>query len=1095
MKLKTILSYQTLTKGIAGLLLSITVSPIALAANDWENPEVIHINKLPARATSYSFDTVEQALTRDRTQASIKMLNGDWKFNFVEKAEDRPKNFYKSNFNSKQWKSIPVPSNWEMEGYGTPIYTNSQYPMFKNGATDENSIVPPFITRDNPVGSYLKDFTIPKTWQGQQILIHLGGVSSAYYLWVNGEKVGYSQGSRLPSEFDITDHIKSGTNTVAVEVYRWSDGSYLEDQDHWRLSGIHREVMLMAQPKIAINDFHVKTKLNETYTQGTLQIRPELSFPKRKDVDGWNIEGQLYNDSGKAVLSTPMNVSANIVSRTIYPQRDNFKFDLMSATLENPKLWTSETPHLYTLVLSLKNTQGTVIETRSTRVGFRDVKINDKAELLINGKAIKLIGVNRHDHDVKKGKALSRADLLEDVLLMKRYNFNAVRTSHYPNDPYFYDLCDEYGIYVMDEANIESHGVGGLLANLPEWNNAMMQRVLRMVERDKNHPSIISWSFGNESGTGPNFAAMSGWVKDLDSTRFIHYEGSQGDPNHPDYIGLSERYSTKAEKAQFHTPYANPTDPAFVDVISRMYPSLEELKGLADSPYVKRPILMCEYAHAMGNSLGNLTEYWDMVRSHDNIVGGFIWDWIDQGIEAKNDKGETYLAYGGDFGDKPNSSNFCLNGVLDSYRKATPKLWEAKYVFQPAQFDATHLAEGKIDVTNRFFFDNLKQYLLVWTLSEDNKVIQQGSLNGLDIAAQQTKAVSIPFNKPVLKAGARYFLQLSLRTINNTNWAEAGHELAKQQFELPFKKEAIKTVSNKSVSTDDKQNTITVSNNGFKAVFNKKSGYLTAYQVNGQTVITGALKHNFWRPSTDNDIGGFQDWTSPTDNVADDTKPATGRAVWRKASENMTLSAFDIDTSKTSVTVTTKHSFNKQLNVTTQYVVTGDAAIKVSMSLNADANLTSIPRLGMTTNVNQRLSNMSVYGRGPYENYIDRNNSADISIYSGKVEDFIYHYARPQENGNRTDVDWLKLATDNGLTLTIDGKEDLSVSVWPWSAENLNAAQHTYDLVKQGKFTVNIDLIQSGVGGNDSWSAKAAPIKQYQVLSGKYQYTYTISAR
>ncbi len=1093
MKTRSSLLKKRLLGGITSTLMIIASQPLAFAANDWENPEVIHINKLPARATSYSFDTVDQALKRDRSESSIKMLNGEWKFSFADKVEDRPKNFYKSTFNSKSWKTIPVPSNWELEGYGMPIYTNSLYPFFKDAATDENSIVLPYITRDNPVGSYLKDFTVPKDWNDQKIILHFGGVSSAFYLWINGEKVGYSQGSRLPSEFDITEYLKSGKNTIALEVYRWSDGSYLEDQDHWRLSGIHRDVMLMAQPKIAINDFHVKTKLTNEYTKGVLQVKPELSFPHRKDVDGWKIEGQLFNAFGKPVLESPMSVSANIVSRIIYPQRDNYKFDLMSATLDKPELWTSETPYLYTLVLSLKDKKGNIVETRSTRVGFRDVKINDKAELLINGKVVKLIGVNRHDHDVKKGKALSREDLLEDVLLMKRYNFNAVRTSHYPNDPYFYELCDEYGIYVMDEANIESHGVGGLIANLPEWNNAMMQRVLRMVERDKNHPSIISWSFGNESGTGPNFASMSGWVKDLDSTRFIHYEGSQGAPDHPDYVGLSQRYTTKAEQEQYYTPYANPTDPAFVDVISRMYPSLEELKGIADSPYIKRPILMCEYAHAMGNSLGNLTEYWDMVRSHDNIMGGFIWDWIDQGIETTNDKGETYIAYGGDFGDKPNSSNFCLNGLVDSYRKETPKLLEAKYVFQPARFDAVDLSSGKIDLTNRFFFDNLNKYLLVWTLSEDDKVIQQGSFNGLNIAPQQTKSISLPYKKPTLKAGARYFLQLSLRTINTTNWAESGHELAKQQFELPFKKEAKKTVSNKPVKSKTTPNTFSVFSNNFNVEFNKQTGYLTSYKVNGQALIRDALTHNFWRAATDNDIGGFQNWSAPTDNVEKDSD--TSLAVWRKASEGMTLNDFKVDTSETNVTVTTLHSYSEKLSVTTQYAVTGDGAVKVTMSLNADESLTSMPRLGMTTNVSKMLSNMSVYGRGPYENYIDRNNSADISIYSGKVEDFIYHYARPQENGNRTDVDWLKLANSQGLTLTFDGKEDLSVSVWPWSASNLADAQHTYDLVDQGKFTVNIDLIQQGVGGNDSWSKKAAPIKKYQVPAGKYQYTYTISAK
>ncbi|MGJ8692550.1 MAG: glycoside hydrolase family 2 TIM barrel-domain containing protein [Thalassotalea sp.] len=1065
---------------LASALLVTTVTNVANAANDWENPEVIHINKLPARATSYSYDTVEEALKRDRNQASIKSLNGDWKFNFVAKSEDRPLKFYQSNFNSKNWKTIPVPANWELHGYGTPIYTNSQYPMFKDGATDENSIKVPFITRENPVGSYLTDFTVPSNWQDQQIIIHFGGVSSAYYLWVNGKKVGYSQGSRLPAEFDITDFVKKGNNSLAIQVFRWSDGSYLEDQDHWRLSGIHREVMLIAQPKVAINDFHVKTHFKENYQTATLDIRPELTFPDRKALKGWNIEGQLYDALGTEVLAESMTVSALTVARQVYPQRDNFSFGLLTAEIDQPNLWTSETPYLYTLVLSLTDNQGNLVETRSTRVGFRDVKINDKGQLLINGQSIEIIGANRHDHDYKKGKALNRQDLLEDVLLLKRFNFNSVRTSHYPNDPYFYELCDEYGIYVMDEANIESHGVGGLLANLPEWNNAMMQRVLRMVERDKNHPSIISWSFGNESGTGPNFAAMSGWVKDIDNTRFIHYEGAQGDPNHPEYIGLSERYSTKEESAKFHTPKANPTDPAFVDVISRMYPSLEELQGLSDSKYIKRPILMCEYAHAMGNSLGNLTEYWDMIRERDNLIGGYIWDWIDQGLETQNDKGETYLAYGGDFGDTPNASNFCLNGIVDSYRKATPKLWEAKYVFQPANFTALNLEKGQIEVQNRFFFNNLNDYVVYWTLSENGEELQHGSLSIDDIAANEKGLLTVPFTLPKMKAGSRYFVKLSLRTINNEKWADAGFELAKQQFELTNQATATKSVSTKAVTLKETDSKATVFNDNFTAVFDKTTGYLTSYTVNEQSIVESALTPNFWRAGTDNDRLGW---------LID-----KNLGVWKQATDHLALNRFSVKQAANEVTINAEHSFEDSIKVSLQYTITGNGEINVSFSLNADEKLSSMPRLGMTTTVNKALSTMSFFGRGPFENYADRNNGADIDLYTGKVADFINHYVRPQENSNRTDIDWLSLGNET-LTLTIDGKEPLSMSVWPWSTENLSNSTHTYDLVEQGKFTVNIDLIQAGVGGNDSWSWRAAPIKQYQIPAGKYQYSFSLVAK
>lgn len=1072
-----------LTSGKNILLLTLTslltgiTSTSAISANDWENPEVIQINRMPARSTSYSFDTVEQALKRDRSQSSIVSLNGQWKFHFVDKSEDRPLDFYKNNFNSKNWKTISVPSNWELEGYGMPIYTNSTYPMFEN----VNDIVPPLITRDNPVGSYLKEFTLPKGWDNQQIILHFAGVTSAYYLWVNGEKVGYAQGSRLPSEFDITSYVKKGKNKIALQVFRWSDGSYLEDQDHWRISGIHREVLLMAQPKVAINDFFVKTKLNSDYTSAVLDINPKLSNIDRVKLKGWKVEAQLFDANNQVVNNSSMSVDASIPARIKFPQRDTFKFGLLSTIVDKPKLWSSETPYLYNLVLSLKDQTGKLVETRSTRVGFREVKFSAENELLINGQSVEIIGVNRHDHDALKGKALTRQDILDDVLLLKQFNFNSVRTSHYPNDAYFYELADEYGLYVMDEANIESHGVGGLLANLPEWNHAMTNRIVRMVERDKNYPSIISWSMGNESGTGPNFAAAAGWMKDYDPNRFIHYEGAQGDPTHPDYVGLTGRHYSPEIKSQLFTPMANPTDPKFVDVISRMYPNLEDLLGLSDSPHVNRPILMCEYAHAMGNSLGNLAEYWDIVRDRKDIIGGYIWDWIDQGIETKNDKGETYLAYGGDFGDTPNDSNFCLNGIVDSYRQPKPQLWEAKYVFQPAKFVATDLASGDITIQNRHDFLNLGDYALKWSVAEDGHVISQGKITKLDIAPDQIKAVSLPYKKPKLKAGANYTLKVSLHTVKDELWARAGHEVAKQQFKLPYSKtesSAEAKITGK-VSIEELADSYKITGKHFVINFDKQTGYLNQYALNGQSVITQPLKANFYRPQTDNDRLGW--------------KTDTNMAIWKAASESMQLNTFDIDTTGKHVSVRTTHTRADKISVHTQYTILANGKVKVSMQLDADESLPSLLRVGMTTGVDATFDNMAFYGRGPFENYIDRNQGADLGLYTGTVNDFAYQYVRPQESGNRTDVDWLSLTNAQGQNIKIDGVQDLSMSVWPWTAENLDNSTHTYDLIKNNYNTVNIDLIQAGVGGNDTWSPKAAPIKKYQVPAGKYQYSFSIS--
>ncbi len=685
------------------LILILFTSTLFAQNKDWEDPTFIAKNKMPARATSYSFKTADDALAGDRDNSRMLSLNGNWKFNFSAKPEDRPADFYKTDVSG--WDDIEVPSCWEMKGYGVPIYKNVGYNFRPN---------PPFITRDNEVGSYVKTFTVPEDWNNQRLILHFGGVSSAMYVWVNGKKVGYSQGSRLPAEFDITNFVKSGENNVAVEVYRWSDGFYLEDQDHWRMSGLHREVIILAQPKVAIDDFFVRTRLDNNYQDALLQIRPTITRTTPDEINGWTLEAELFSENNEAVLSEPIKKDVKRIVYERYPHRDNVYFGLMEEKIISPEKWSAEKPVLYTLVLSLKDADGNLVEARSSKIGFREVEIKD-GQLLVNGKSIKLYGVNRHDHDHINGKTVSREDLEQDVLLMKRFNFNAVRTSHYPNDAYFYDMCDKYGVYVMDEANIETHGLAGYLTNQSEWHMAFQDRVVRMVERDKNHASIISWSLGNESGCGPNHAAAAGWIKDFDPTRFIHYEGAQGQPEHPDYN----------RKLGF---YANPTDPAYVDVISRMYANLELLEGLARSPYINRPIVECEYAHAMGNSLGNFQEYWDLMHSYPNLIGGYIWDWIDQGLVMKDENDKEFFAYGGDHSDEANDNNFCMNGVIASDRTPKPQTWEAKYVMQPLKITAVDLEKGLVRVLSRFSFSNISEYNFKWTLSEDSTEIQSGKI-------------------------------------------------------------------------------------------------------------------------------------------------------------------------------------------------------------------------------------------------------------------------------------------------------------------------------------------------------------------------------
>ena len=655
--------------------------------NDWENPEMIGKNKLPAHNTSISFPNVADAMKVDiKTSSRYKSLNGQWKFAWTPTPESAPPVFYKEDFQDAGWKNISVPGNWELQGYGTAIYTNVEYPFPAN---------PPFLPKDdNPVGYYRTDFELPADWSGMQITLHFGGVTSAFYLWVNGQEVGYSQDSRLPAEFDITPFLKKGKNTMAAKVYRWSDGSYLEDQDHWRLSGIHRDVYLAASPKYQLYDFFVKTKFDHHYTSADLQIHAKIKDFGADSPKNWKVEGQLYDDQGKPVLENAMLIDAQRLVKRYWPQRDKVPFADLQATVKNPKLWSAEFPNLYTLVLTLKDDKGTVVESRSNKIGFRDVKIVD-GELLVNRKSVLLYGVNRHDHSQTGGKMISDEIMLKDIMLLKQFNFNAVRTSHYPNNPKWLELCDQYGIYLIDEANIETHGVGGMLTNDPLWHNAFVDRAVRMVERDKNHPSVIIWSLGNESGYGPNHAAMSGWIKDYDDTRYVHYEGAQSN------YGL--------------------LDPPGVDMISRMYSSIDYMVAWANHPDDKRPVIWCEYAHAMGNSLGNFYKFWDAIRANKRMIGAFIWDWTDQGILQTDANGKKYWAYGGDFGDKINSGNFCINGVIGSDQTPKPVTWEVKKIQQPVEIKAASLLRGDLLVTNWHHFTDLSVYDVVWQLEENGK--------------------------------------------------------------------------------------------------------------------------------------------------------------------------------------------------------------------------------------------------------------------------------------------------------------------------------------------------------------------------------------
>ncbi|WP_066630862.1 glycoside hydrolase family 2 TIM barrel-domain containing protein [Labilibacter marinus] len=1058
---------QSITKLCFLVMMSSIFVSISAQINKphWDDETVFAVNKMPGRATSYSFYNEAEALEGDRDKTDITSLNGTWKFKYTKKVTDRSMDFYKNSFDANGWDDIAVPSNWEILGYGQHVYTNAQYKI---------SLKPPYYPWDTEVGQYKRTFDYDSSWKDRQVILHFGGVTAAFTCWVNGKKVGYSEDSCLPAEFDITDYLQEGENTVSAEVYRWGAAAFLEDQDHWRLSGIHREVMILSQPKVSINDFFVRNKFDEQLNDAKLQIRPRITVIDDVDTKGMKLEAKLYDADGNAVMKA-MSMDANKIINEWYPQRDNVYFALLEQNITSPYKWSAEKPYLYSLVLTLKDKEGKAIDIRSQKVGFRDVKI-DGSVMLINGKKVKLYGVNRHDHDDIHGKALNREDMEEDIKLLKRYNFNAIRTSHYPNDPYVYDLCDKYGIYVMDEANLETHAVRGLLSNQPTWAAAYVDRAIRMVERDKNHASIVSWSLGNESGSGPNHAAMAAWIKDYDDTRFMHYEGAQGNKHHKNY----RKVGSKIYKEENAKHYANPTDMPYVDVISRMYPPLEVLDDMAHNPQIHKPIMMCEYAHAMGNSLGNMMEYWDMIHANDNLLGGFIWDWIDQGILEHDKDGNPYYAVGGDYGDKVNAGNFCLNGIIASDRTPKPQIEECKYVYQPFTFDAVNLEKGSIRIKNRQWFATSADKVFKWTLSQDGKVIQSGTLPQIIIGTEDFTTVTIPYKKPKLVAGAEYWLRVSAHSTKDEFWAKKGYEIAKQQFKLPFFVEKKETYKSAAISEKKEGDIINLSNKAFSLKISEKTGFIQGLTIAKKEVIVKELKPYFWRALTDNDERGW--------------KPQKYNTFWLEAADKLQLKSFDVNKSNTSfVTVNAKYNIEDKVKLSLQYLVSGDGTVKVDYTIDADVSLPDMVRVGMQTGVPVNMNNMSYYGLGPWENYSDRASAAEVDVYTGKVDDFVFEYAQPQECSNRTGVRWVKLSDAKGKGLQVKGTQPLSVSVWPWTAESLFSVRHTNEVKKEAFYTVNIDLVQTGVGGCDTWSLKAKPITKYQVPAGKYQYSFVIS--
>ncbi|WP_271766574.1 glycoside hydrolase family 2 TIM barrel-domain containing protein [Aquimarina algiphila] len=1046
------------------LLFFITLNIQAQYANDWENPLVVQKNRAPSRATLYSYPTIEQAKTLDRENSPwYKSLNGIWKFNWVHKPADAPNDFYKEDYDVSKWDDINVPSCWEMKGYGKMTYVNSGYPFPNNQ---------PYIDHNhNPVGSYKRTITIPNDWEDKTILINFGGVLNAYYLYVNGQEVGYNQGSYTTSEFDITKYIKKGKNTIAVKVYRWSDGAYLEDQDNWRMSGIFREVFLQAWPKIAISDVFVQTPLDENYKNAKLKLRPKLNIAPDVKIDGYTVKATLL-DGEKAVLEKPLEISAKKIVDEWYPQTDNVYFALLETEVTNPKKWSAENPNRYTLILTLEK-EGKVVQATSTKIGFRQIDVKDGV-LLVNGKRIIMYGVNRHDHSPTGGKTVSREEMLEDITILKQNNMNLIRTCHYPNDPYLYDLCDELGIYVMDEANLESHGLRGELSNRPEWSYSFLDRAIKMVERDKNHPSIIFWSLGNESGTGPNHAAMSGWVKNYDPTRLVHSEGAQGDPTDPKYIKQGDMDNL--------TNILNPRDRSYVDVISRMYAPAKTLRKFAKDPNDNRPIINCEFMHSMGNSLGSLKEYLDDARSNPRIIGGAIWDYIDQGILLKNKKGESYWGYGNDpnenFGFDPRRFNFLINGIINPDKSPKPALYECKKVFQPIEFSAVPNNEFSIKVKNWHHFTNLKEYQFNWSLKANGKTIQAGKLSELNIEPTSEKIIKIPVDNFTKEANIEYSIRINAVLKDRTMFADAGYEIAWEDFVLSKLTSEIKeTPSN--VTFVENEEYIVATTAKYEIKVDKKTGFITSYESNKKSMILSPLQPNLVRASTDNDR-------------ARGNKIVKDAQQWKSFSEDLSIKKISTQKSQKSIIVEGTSTFDSKFEFTYRFLENG---VKVSFKINKPDTAPLFIRLGMQTTIPKQFKNTSYYGKGPYENYWDRKESGKLELHTCETDKLAFDYIYPQENGNRSDVRYVDFISEQQQVLRIKGFPTIDFSIWPYSQQNLEEATHTYDLKIEDFFTLNIDYRQLGVGGDDSWSQKAIAQPEYRLNKNEYDYSFLFSVQ
>lgn len=1091
------------------------------ALPNWENPEIFEVNKLPPHAHFIPCESIESSQLFDRKASERYLsLDGVWDFKFYTNPDQTPADFFQEEQGIADWERIRVPSNWQLEGYGMPIYANLSMPFPSR---------PPRVPHEsNETGLYRTTFELPATWTDEQVVLGFEGVQSAFYVWVNGQEVGYSEGSMTTAEFDISAYLKTGENLLAVKVIRWSDGSYMENQDFWRLSGIYRSVYLLQKPTTSIEDFEVVTDLDENYQDASFELEVQLN--NKAEQYAGTLAVYLVDADGQTIIEEEVPIEEAVIR--------------LEQSLSNPEKWSPELPYLYTLTILLKAEDGST-EALSHKVGFREVEIKN-SQVLINGVAVLFKGVNRHEFDPYKGRTLSEASMIQDIQLMKQYNFNAVRTSHYPNDIRWYELCDEYGLFVMGEANVESHDLwmnyNKSPVKYPEWKGAIVARGVAMAERDKNYASVVMWSLGNEAGYGENMEAMADAIRLLDGNgRPIHYEGKDIGVGIKEIMDGNVLDKVKGGMAMMQ----NMGKPAHQDIGSTMYPMPKAAaeEALADAG---RPYIICEYAHAQGNSTGHFQSFWDVFEANPNMQGGFIWDWVDQGLAKKDKSGQEFYAYGGDFGDTIGDANFCINGLVFPDRSTKPALEEIKKVQQYVKIKAIDAKGGKFEISNHYFYQNLDFAQLEWQFSESGVTKAEGKVELASLEPGASQNFNVPFPSMILEEKNDYHLTFSLRLREDQNWAAAGHEIAREQFLVSKATKVEKDFDSvEPIRQSEDKGGYLFDNKNFSVQFNTQSGLLENYRSAGNILFEQGPTPNLWRAPTDNDRG-----------ASFNPMAASHGTYWQEIGLDdlrNEVKRFEIENiSPEEVHLTVKgilQSDRVSFPYETEYAMFGNGFIKVSQQLDRTGHFTgfgkmafwggligalifialiiliwkkvqrkwlaallsllpilllvgaiaacvygaknyfdsqALARVGVQMKLPAANQVISWYGRGPFENYPDRNTAAFMGIHSATIDELYTPYIRPQENGNRGDVQWLEVNDEKQVGLRIEGV-DLNFSAHNYTLENLTTAAHTNDLKPADHISLNIDHKTSGVGGS---SMRNNFMEDFLLKEKQYRYSF-----